>query len=142
MYEALTRGLINAILLSVYLFTKWWKDIIHLISFSACPDYCECYSFYHRNVAVECRRANLTSIPSGTLRDFVAVYVVSLVFVFLLPLIEIHVHSHVQNNLCAIAAARTMITSLFAGGRFLHAFLARDHTLILLAGNRGNQRRT
>ena len=52
-----------------------------------------------------CQRANLTSIPSGTLRGFVEVYVVSLVYVFLLPLLEIHVHSHEQNNLCAIAAA-------------------------------------
>ena len=104
MYEAPTRGLINAILLSVYLFTKWRKDMIHLISFSACPNYCVCFSFSN-NVAVDCRRANLTSIPSGTLRDFVAVYVVSLVFVFLLPLLEIHVQSHVQNNRCAIKAA-------------------------------------
>ena len=100
MYEAPTRGLINAILLSVYLFNKWWKDMIHLISFSACPDYCVCF-----NLAVECRRANLTSIPSGTLRDFVGVYVVSLVFVFLLPLLKIHVQSHVENNRCAITAA-------------------------------------
>ena len=105
MYEASTRGLINAILLSVYLFTKWWKDIIHLISFSACPDYCECSSFLAGIVAVECRRANLTSIPSGTLRDFASVYFVSLVFVFLLPLLEIHVQSHVQNDRCAITAA-------------------------------------
>ena len=104
MYEAPTRGLINAILLSVYLFTKWWKDMIHLISFPACPDYCVCSSLSD-NLAVECRRANLTSIPSGTLRDFVAVYVVSLVFVFLLPLLEIHVQSHVENNRCAITAA-------------------------------------
>ena len=79
--------------------------MIHLISFSACPDYCECYSFYAGNVSVECRRANLTSIPSGTLRDFVLVYVVSLVFVFLLTLLEIHVQSHVQNDRCAITAA-------------------------------------
>ena len=114
--------------------------MIHLIPFSACPNYCVC-SFLSHNLAVECQRANLTSIPSGTLKDFVAVYVVSHVFVFLLPLLEIHVHPHVQNNLCAIAAARTMITSLFAGGRFLHAFLAKDHALILLAGNRRNQRR-
>ena len=85
----------------------------HLIPFSACPDYCVCSS-QSDNLAVKCRRANLTSIPSGTLRGFVSVYVVSLVFVFLLPLLEIHVHSHVQNNLYAIAAARTMITSLFA----------------------------
>ena len=106
MYEAPTPGLINAILLSVYLFTKWWKDIymIHLISLSACPDYCVCFSLSY-NLVGECRRANLTSIPSGTLWDFTRLYVVSLVFVFLLPLLEIHVHSHVKNNRCAITAA-------------------------------------
>ena len=79
--------------------------MIHLISFSACPDYCVCSSLSADYLAVECRRANLTSIPSGTLRDFEGLYVVSLVFVFLLPLLEIHVHPHVQNNVCAITAA-------------------------------------
>ena len=78
--------------------------MIHLISFSACPDNCICFIWLD-NLEVECQRANLTSIPSGTLRGFVSVYVVSLVFVFLLPLLEIHVHSHVQNNLGTIAAA-------------------------------------
>ena len=78
-------------------------DMINLISFSACPDYCVCPSVSDNSV--ECRRANLTSIPSGTLRGFTGLYVVSLVFVFLLPLLEIHLHSHVQNNLCAIATA-------------------------------------
>ncbi|XP_044172934.1 tolloid-like protein 1 [Acropora millepora] len=37
----------------------------------ACPDYCVCPS--SPAILVDCRRANLTSIPSGTLRDFVAV---------------------------------------------------------------------
>ena len=60
---------------------------------------------------------------------------------FFLPLLEIHVHSLVENNSCALAAARRMITSLFVGGGFLHAFLARDHALILFAGNRANQQR-
>ena len=78
--------------------------MIHLISFSACPDYCVCSSLLG-NLALDCRRANLTSIPSGTLRDFARLYVVSLVFVFLLPLLEIHVRSYVQNNRCAITAA-------------------------------------
>ena len=78
--------------------------MIHLISFSACPDNCICFIWLDY-LEVECQRANLTSIPSGTLRGFVSVYVVSLVFVFLLPLLEIHVHSHVQNNSCAITAA-------------------------------------
>ncbi|XP_067037131.1 uncharacterized protein [Acropora muricata] len=35
----------------------------------ACPDYCVCFSLSY-NLVGECRRANLTSIPSGTLRDF------------------------------------------------------------------------
>ena len=78
-------------------------DMIPLIFFSACPDFCVCPSLSDN--LVECRRANLTSIPSGTLRAFTGLYVVSLVFVFLLPLLEIHLHSHVQNNLCAIATA-------------------------------------
>ena len=68
--------------------------MIHLIPFSACPDYCICSS-PSDILEVECRRANLTSIPSGTRKGFVGVYVVSLVFVFLLPLLEIHVHPHV-----------------------------------------------
>ena len=59
---------------------------------------------------------------------------------FFLPLLEIHVHSLVENNSCALAAARRMITSLFVGGRFLFAFLERDHAFILLAGNYANQR--
>ena len=80
--------------------------MIHLISFSACPDNCTCrFWLDYLHLAVDCRRANLTSIPSGTLRGFTGVYVVSLVFVFLLPLLEIHVQSHVQNNSCAITAA-------------------------------------
>ena len=77
--------------------------MIRLISFSACPDNCMCF-FWLYDLVVGCKGANLTSIPSGTLRGFAIVYVVSLVFVFLLPLLEIHVHSHVQNNLGTIAA--------------------------------------
>ncbi|XP_067037135.1 uncharacterized protein [Acropora muricata] len=38
----------------------------------ACPDYCVCSS-QSDNLAVVCRRANLTSIPSGTLRGFIIV---------------------------------------------------------------------
>ena len=85
---------------------------------------------------------NFTSIPSGIPSGTQALYVVSLVFacicIFFLPLLEIHMHSRLQNNLCALAAARRMITSLFTGSRLLFAFLARDHAFILLAGNYAN----
>ena len=101
--------------------------MIHLIPFSACPNYCVC-SFLSHNLAVECQRANLTSIPSGTLKDFVAVYVVSHVFVFLLPLLEIHVHPHVQNNLCAIAAAHKNNDNEFIRGWSISSRFSRERS--------------
>ena len=58
-----------------------------LIYFSACPDYCVCSSMFYK-LAVECRRANFTSIPSGIPKGIRELYVVSLVFVFLFTTIR------------------------------------------------------
>ena len=98
-----------------------------MISFLACPDYCVCSSLSDY-LAVECRRANLTSIPSGTLRDFDGLYVVSLVLVFLLPLLEIHVRSHVQNNRCAITATHENNDNEFIRGWPISSRVSRERS--------------